>query len=115
SVRVDGLVPPPSSRATTACVVFMRRASCSWVIPARLRASIMAAVSENSSSSALYSRRYFGSFIQSSCRSSTRARLIVGYLLGPLQSQVNLPSWRLLGLLDERPHNNNASSPRGNV
>jgi hypothetical protein len=31
-----------------ACVVFIRRANCSWVSPARLRASIKAATSENS-------------------------------------------------------------------
>jgi len=31
SVRVEGFVPPPSRRAITAWVVFIRCATCSWV------------------------------------------------------------------------------------
>src|SRR3954452_1048743 len=53
SVRVDGLTRPLSRRAITACVVFMRWASCSCVSPALARALIISAASEHSSSSAL--------------------------------------------------------------
>lgn len=51
-VRIDGRTLPLSRRATTGWVVPIFRANCCWVRPARFRASMTAAASANSSSSA---------------------------------------------------------------
>jgi hypothetical protein len=50
SVRVEGFTRPPSSRAITVCVVFIRRASAACVRPARERAEIIAVAKANSPS-----------------------------------------------------------------
>jgi hypothetical protein len=52
NVRVVGWMRPPSSRATTACVVPIASATCSCVMSASPRALIRAAARANSSSSA---------------------------------------------------------------
>src|SRR5271157_2988627 len=73
SVRIDGRVRPLSKRATTGCVVPILRASSCCVRPARFRTSITAEAITNSSSSASYAFRYFGSFIHFLCMSDMRA------------------------------------------
>src|SRR5579883_785183 len=70
----------------------MRRATCSCVRPARARASISAAARENSSSSASYSRRYFGFFIHFLWRSSTFVRLIDPEPPGLFATRCGVPS-----------------------
>ncbi len=50
NVRVEGMLFPLSSRAMAVCVVFIRSASCACERFARVRASINALMSANSSS-----------------------------------------------------------------
>ena len=114
-VRVDGILPPPSSRATTACVVFMRRATCCCVKPARDRASIRAAVRENSSSSASYSRRYLGSSSTLCANHQHGYVSLVLYLLRSFQRESNFLSACFPGFLKEHADNDDTKTACCNV
>jgi hypothetical protein len=77
-VRVDGIDVPLSSRATTDCEVLIRLATSVCVRPARLRASIIALASPNSSVHAGLALR----------NSKSRADFLCGFNSGIVDTQL---------------------------